>query len=80
MADAYKSRRHHHRAYIVQDEAPIVYRAPYAAAGLVMHPASKSPVHAVSAARALPCDQPGLVMEALRGGPRPRKISVCDWR
>jgi len=26
-------RRHHHRAYMVQDEAPIVYRAPYGGAG-----------------------------------------------
>ncbi len=58
-ADAYKSRRHHHRAYIVQDEGPIVYRAPYGGGRLVLHPASNIACNTVyRSTRALPCDQP----------------------
>ena len=59
LADAYKAPRHHHRAYIVQDEAQIVYRAPYGGGRLVMHPASNiACMTRDRATRALPCDQP----------------------
>jgi hypothetical protein len=58
-AGAHKARRHHHHAYIVQDEAPIAYRAPYGGPTLVLHPrnniACDTPYRAT---RALPCDQP----------------------
>jgi len=81
-ADAYKSRRHHHRAYTVQDEAPIVYRAPYGGGRLVMHPASNIACNTpYRAARALPCDQPvwvyGSPCEVDLGLGRYRS---CDWR
>src|ERR1700704_4997541 len=57
-ADAYKARRHHHRAYIVQDEPQTVYRAPYGGR-LVMPPAQNIACHTgYRATRALPCDQP----------------------
>ena len=58
LADAYKARRHHHRAWIVQDEAQIVSRAPYGGR-LVMHPASNIACNTpFRSTRALPCDQP----------------------
>ena len=59
LADAYKARRHHHRAYIIRDEAQIVPPAPYSGGRLVMHPASNIACNTVyRSTRALPCDQP----------------------
>jgi hypothetical protein len=56
-AEAYKTPRHH-RAWIVQDEAQIVSRAPYGGR-LVMHPASNIACNTpFRSTRALPCDQP----------------------
>ena len=58
-ASAHKARRHHHHAYIVRDEAPIVPPAPYGGGRLVMHPASNIACDTpYRATRALPCDQP----------------------
>ena len=52
-ADAYKSRRHHHRAHIILDEA-----VPYGGT-LVLHPASNIACNTpFRSTRALPCDQP----------------------
>jgi hypothetical protein len=57
LADAYKARRHHHRAYIVRDD--VVSPAPYGGGRLVMHPASNIACNTpFRATRALPCDQP----------------------
>jgi hypothetical protein len=57
-ADGYKSRRHHHHAYIARDEA-IVPWAPYGGGRLVLHPASNIACNTVyRSTRALPCDQP----------------------
>jgi len=57
LADAYKARRHHHRAYIVRDD--VVPPAPYGGGRLVMHPASNIACNTpFRATRALPCDQP----------------------
>jgi hypothetical protein len=81
-ADAYKARRHHHRAYIVQDEVPIGYRAPYGGGRLVMHPASNIACNTpYRATRALPCDQPVWVY----GSPCEVDLGIgryrsCDWR
>jgi hypothetical protein len=59
LADAYKAKRHHHRAYIIRDEAPIVPPAPYRGGRLVLHPASNIACNTRDrATRALPCDQP----------------------
>jgi hypothetical protein len=58
-AGAHKLQRHHHRAYIVQDEPQIVYRAPYGGGRLVLHPASNIACNTkYRSTRALPCDQP----------------------
>jgi hypothetical protein len=59
LADAYKARRHHNRAYASQGEAPIVPPAPYRGGRLVLHPASNIACNTRDrATRALPCDQP----------------------
>jgi hypothetical protein len=59
LADAYKARRHHNRAYVSQGEAPIVPPAPYRGGRLVLHPASNIACNTRDrATRALPCDQP----------------------
>jgi len=81
-ADAYKSRRHHYRAYIVQDEAQIVPRAPFGGGRLVAHPALNIACNTVyRSTRALPCDQPvwvyGSPCEIDLGLGRSRS---CDWR
>jgi len=56
-ADAYKSRKHHHRAYIVQDQAALP--PPYHGGTLVLHPASNIACNTpFRSTRALPCDQP----------------------
>jgi hypothetical protein len=56
-ADAYKSRRPHHRAHIVGDEAALP--PPYYGATLVLHPASNIACNTpFRSTRALPCDQP----------------------
>ena len=56
-ADAYKSRRHHHRAYIVQDKAALP--PPHYGGTLVLHPASNIACNTpFRSTRALPCDQP----------------------
>jgi hypothetical protein len=58
-ADAYKARRHHHRATIIRDEAQIVPPAPYRGGRLVLHPAQNIACNTVyRSTRALPCDQP----------------------
>ena len=58
-AGAHKARRHHHHAYVVRDEAPIVPPAPYGGGRLVMHPASNIACNTpFRSTRALPCDQP----------------------
>jgi hypothetical protein len=55
LADAYKSRRHHHRAYIDEIASP----PPYYGATLVLHPASNIACNTpFRSTRALPCDQP----------------------
>jgi hypothetical protein len=57
-ADAHKSRRHHHPAYIVQDDPEIIARAPNGGR-LVMHPALNIACNTkYRSTRALPCDQP----------------------
>jgi hypothetical protein len=57
LADTHKARRHHHRAYIVQDD--VVPPAPYGGGRLVLHPASNIACNTpFRATRALPCDQP----------------------
>ncbi len=59
FADAHKSRRHHHHAYVGQDAAPIVLPAPYSGGRLVLHPASNIACNTpYRSTRALPCDQP----------------------
>jgi hypothetical protein len=56
-ADAYKSRRHHHGAHIVQDEGALP--PPYQGGTLVLHPASNIACNTpFRSTRALPCDQP----------------------
>jgi hypothetical protein len=58
LADTYKVRRHHHRAYIVQDDPEIIARAPNGGR-LVLHPASNIACNTkYRSTRALPCDQP----------------------
>jgi hypothetical protein len=57
-ADAHKSRRHYHPAYIVQDDPEIIARAPNGGR-LVRHPASNIACYTrYSGTRDLPCDQP----------------------
>jgi hypothetical protein len=58
-AEAYKARRHHHRAYIVREEAQIMPLAPYRGGRLVLHPAQNIACNTIyRSTRALPCDQP----------------------
>jgi hypothetical protein len=59
LADTHKARRHHHRAYIIRDEAQIVPPAPYRGGRLVLHPAQNIACNTIyRSTRALPCDQP----------------------
>jgi hypothetical protein len=59
LADGYKARKHHHHAYVVRDEPPIVPPAPYGGPTLVLHPASNIACNTpYRSTRALPCDQP----------------------
>jgi len=59
FADGHKARRHHHDAYVVRAEQPIVPPAPYSGPTLVLHPASNIACNTpYRATRALPCDQP----------------------
>ena len=59
LADAYKSRKHHHRTYLVPDEAQIIPPMPHGGGGLVLHPAQNIACNTVyRSTRALPCDQP----------------------
>jgi hypothetical protein len=59
FADEHKARRHHHHAYIVRGEPPIVRPAPYSGPTLVLHPANNIACNTpYRSTRALPCDQP----------------------
>jgi hypothetical protein len=80
-ADAHKLQRHHHRAYIVQDEPDIAAWGPNGGR-LVLHPASNIACNAkYRSTRALPCDQPvwvyGSPCEVDLGLGRYRS---CAWR
>jgi hypothetical protein len=56
-ANAHKMRKHHHPAYVIQDQVPPVSSAPYGR--LVAHPALNiACMTRDRATRALPCDQP----------------------
>jgi hypothetical protein len=57
-ADGHKIHRHHHRAYIVQDDPEIAARSSNGGR-LVLHPASNIACDTkYRSTRAIPCDQP----------------------